>query len=151
MGSSLLWVVRCTLSAVSLSCVETRTQMDSNLPVSGLLVLKTDRLLYQAGDTIKVTFENVSTELILLNRCRAALERADTAVGKLVFGNLSASPCRDVLEGLPAGHRLSGAFVLPHALNAGTYRIRFAAVFDSEQEPLPNSVTTTNSFQVGGR
>jgi hypothetical protein len=115
------------------------------VPVLRLEVLETS---IPAGEDIRVRFTSLSTEPLRYNSCYARLERLVPLEWRDVGAASGDVPCRDPLQILPPAGSGEVEFPLASGLPPGTYRLRFTAFFDVDNELIALADRLTDRFVV---
>jgi hypothetical protein len=140
-GTSLLFgsilIAACSQAGTSSSMTEPR-----------LLRVTTERTVYAAGDSVRLTFENISGSELLLNTCLGDLELQAGADWQRVSAAAGTGGCRNDLRALSRGSFVTDSLSLLASLRAGVYRFRFTSVFDSNSVALQDIERTSNVFRV---
>ena len=134
--------------SASLALLMLVASCSSSVEPSALLVTSTQRLQYNAGDSVVVRFANLGDETIDYNACFATLQRRAGAVWQDLGPATGDVPCLGNTFHLQAGAVDSVIFGLTSNQPAATYRYALSSFRRNDGSPLSLSDRTTNPFLV---
>jgi hypothetical protein len=111
--------------------------------------ITTNRSTYSRGNTGEATIHNVSDRSLEYNLCPRRLERRVGDQWAPAFEWPTAGgACTTEARSLDAGASVSALFEIPTGVPAGTYRVIFTGLLNSDKQLIDPDRAATPSFEV---
>jgi hypothetical protein len=111
--------------------------------------LRTNRDVYNRGNTGEITVRNVSDRTVEYNLCQRRLERRVGSSWVSAFEWPTAGgACTLEARRLGPDAVVYALFEIPTGVPAGSYRVVFLGLLDEEGRPVPPDRAATGSFDV---